>query len=81
MYVDGELIGEAEDKTEDINSKQSVWIGEHLNRYFKGIINEVKVWNRPLATSEILQSMAGSTPVTILSNKLTITWGSIKCVD
>lgn len=78
MYVDGDLIGEAEDKTENINSGQSIWIGEHLSRYFKGIIDEVKAWNRPLSASEISQSMAGSTPVTSLSETLSATWGFIK---
>ncbi|RKU09786.1 hypothetical protein C6503_20635 [Candidatus Poribacteria bacterium] len=56
FYVDGELIGEVDDTTEDINSEQSIWIGEHLNRYYKGLIDEVKIWSRPLTAEEIQQS-------------------------
>ena len=48
FYVDGKLIDEKDDNTKDINSGQSIWIGEHLNRFYKGLIDEVKVWNRPL---------------------------------
>ena len=56
FYVDGELSGEVDDTTEDINSGQSIWIGEHLNRYYKGLIDEVKIWGRPLTAEEIQQS-------------------------
>ena len=56
FYVDGELIGEVDDTTEDINSGQSIWIGEHRDRYYKGLIDEVKIWNRPLTAEELQQS-------------------------
>jgi hypothetical protein len=54
--VDGELIGEVDDTTEDINSRQSIWIGEHRDRFYKGLIDEVKIWNRPLTAEELEQS-------------------------
>ena len=30
------------DATEDINSGQSLWVGEHLNRFYTGLIDDVK---------------------------------------
>ena len=77
FYVDGELIGEADDKTQDINSGQSIWVGEHLNRFYKGLIDEVKVWNRPLTAEELKQSELQPSPVDA-SGKLTTIWGAIK---
>ena len=77
LYVDGELVGEADDKTQDIDSGQSVWIGEHLNRFYKGLIDEVKVWNRPLTAAELKQSELQPSSVNA-SGKLTTVWGGIK---
>lgn len=77
FYVDGTLIDEVDDNTKDINSGQSIWIGEHLNRFYKGLIDEVKVWNRPLTAKELEQS--GQQPASVnATGKLTTTWGTIK---
>ncbi len=77
FYVDGKLIDEKDDNTKDINSGQSIWIGEHLNRFYKGLIDEVKVWNRPLTAKELDQS--GQQPALVhAAGKLTTTWGTIK---
>ncbi len=79
FYVDGELINEVDDKTLDINSGQSIWVGEHLNRFYKGLIDEVKVWNRPLTAKELEQS--GQQPASVdAAGKLTTTWGTIKAI-
>ena len=77
FYVDGELIEEKDDKTLDINSGQSIWIGEHLNRFYKGLIDEVKVWNRPLTEKELAISQQQPSSVDAIG-KLTTTWGRIK---
>lgn len=77
FYVDGELIGEADDNTKDINSGQSIWVGEHLNRFYKGLIDEVKVWNRPLTAAELKQSRLQPSAVDAIG-KLTAVWGVIK---
>ena len=77
FYVDGKLIDEKDDNTKDINSGQSIWIGEHLNRFYKGLIDEVKIWNRPLTAKELDQS--GQQPSAVhAAGKLTTTWGTIK---
>jgi hypothetical protein len=75
--VDGKLIDEVDDNTKDINSGQSIWVGEHLNRFYKGLIDEVKVWNRPLTAEELKQSELQPSPVDA-SGKLTTIWGAIK---
>ncbi len=72
-----EDFDEVDDKTQDINSGQSIWIGEHLSRFYKGLIDEVKVWNRPLNADELEQSRLGTAPVDV-AGKLTTTWGTIK---
>ena len=77
FYVDGKLINEVDDNSKDINSGQSIWIGEHLNRFYKGLIDEVKVWNRPLTADELAQSGQQPAPVHAVE-KLTTTWGTIK---
>ena len=77
FYVDGTLIGEQTDNTQDINSGQSIWIGEHLNRYYKGLIDDVKVWNRPLSADELDLSRSGATGVDA-SSKLATSWGLVK---
>ena len=77
FYVDGKLIDEVDDNTKDINSGQSIWVGEHLNRFYKGLIDEVKVWNRPLTAAELDQS--GEHPSSVDAfGKLTTLWGEIK---
>ena len=77
FYVDGKLIGERDDNTTDINSGQSIWIGEHLNRFYKGLIDEVKVWNRPLSERELAQSREQPSSVDA-AGKLATIWGTIK---
>lgn len=77
FYVDGDLIDEVDDETEDINSGQSVWIGEHLNRFYMGLIDEVKIWDRALSSAEVAQSMLGPAAVDP-DSKLTSVWGSVK---
>ena len=77
LYVDSELIGEADDNTKDINSGQSIWIGEHLNRFYKGLIDEVKVWNRPLTAEELKRSELQPSDVDAL-RKLATLWGALK---
>ena len=77
FYIDGKLIDEVDDNTKDINSGQSIWVGEHLNRFYKGLIDEVKVWNRPLTAAELEQS--GKQPSSVdAAGKLATLWGAIK---
>ncbi|MGI6145608.1 MAG: LamG domain-containing protein [Peptococcia bacterium] len=53
FYVDGALVGEAEAPLGNINSGQSIWIGDTLSRYFKGSIDEVTIYDRVLTAEEV----------------------------
>ena len=77
FYVDGTLISEKDDKTQEINSGQSIWVGEYLKRYYKGLIDEVKIWNRALSAAELDQSRSGVVAIDAWS-KLATSWGLIK---
>jgi len=59
LYVDGELVAEENDDTENINSGQSIWIGDHLNRYYEGLIDDVRLYDEALTAEEIAQIMRG----------------------
>jgi hypothetical protein len=60
LFVNGELVGEKDDETENINSGQSIWIGDHLNRYYDGLMDDVRIYNHVLGESEILAAMEGA---------------------
>jgi hypothetical protein len=57
LYIDGQLVVEDLDETENINSGQSIWIGDHLNRYYDGLIDEVRIYDKALTAEEIAQVM------------------------
>jgi len=59
LYVDGDLVDELDDATEDINSGQSIWIGDHLNRYYEGLIDDARIYDRALTQDEVQQIMRG----------------------
>ncbi|MBL7186250.1 MAG: LamG domain-containing protein [Phycisphaerae bacterium] len=59
LYVDGQLVVEDLDETENINSGQSIWIGDHLNRYYDGLIDDLRIYNKALTVEDIQQLMLG----------------------
>jgi hypothetical protein len=60
LYVDGEVVVSMPDETENINSGQSIWIGDHLNRYYDGLMDDVRLYNYALGKTEVLAAMEGS---------------------
>jgi len=60
LYLDGEVVVSMPDETENINSGQSIWIGDHLNRYFDGLMDDVRIYSHALGEAEILAAMEGS---------------------
>jgi hypothetical protein len=56
FYVDGALVGEVVAPSGNVNSGQSIWLGETLNRYFKGSIDEVTLYSCALTAEEVLQN-------------------------
>jgi hypothetical protein len=63
LYIDGEVLASMPDETENINSGQSIWIGDHLNRYYDGLMDDVRIYDRALTQGEILGAMQGSSDV------------------
>jgi len=58
-YRDGSLVSSADIKGfGSVSSKQSLWIS-HPNYPFKGLIDEVKIYNRALSADEIKKDFAG----------------------
>jgi hypothetical protein len=67
LYIDGELVNELDDETEDINSGQSIWIGDTLSRYFDGLMDDVRIYNKALDQAAILRAMKGTTATELAS--------------
>jgi len=52
-------------------------LGTYSDRFLKGLLDEVKIWNEALPDNRIKEDMVGGTAVNTYS-KLTITWGKLK---
>ncbi len=83
LYIDGNLVGEAQDLTRSLNSKpgddkvrSKIWLGNHLEVFFPVKFDEVRFWNRALTQEEISANM---TSFAVDSHgKLALTWGGVK---
>jgi len=80
IYADGELIGTASYTSELPKDDAPLRIGHDgdCDRYFPGIIDELRIYNRGLTEAEILQNLASEGLAVEASYKLTLTWGEIK---
>ena len=77
LYVNGELIDTVNAGAEP-NNLTSLRIGsEHEGRYFPGILDEVRIYNRALTEDEIRQNFEAITAVQP-AGKLSVTWGELK---
>jgi len=77
LYVDGGLIDTVAAGAEP-NNLTHLGIGsEHEGRYFPGILDEVRLYNRALTEDEIRQNLAVTDNTTAVqpAGKLTVTWG------
>ena len=83
FYVNGELVGEV-DSQPTFNTKQEFLIGAGANEranheyLFKGIIDEVRLYNRVLDEKEIASVMESESLDVKASGKLAVTWGHLK---
>ena len=83
LYIDGNLVGEAQDLTRSLNSKPGddkartkIWLGNHLEVFYPVKFDEVRFWNRALTQEEVSANM---TTFAVDSNrKLALTWGGVK---
>jgi hypothetical protein len=81
LYVDGELI-DTVDAGAEPNNLTHLRIGsEHEGRYFPGILDDVRLYNRALTEDEMKQNfeVVDNTITAVQSaGKLAVTWGTLK---
>ena len=83
FYVNGELVGETASNP-NINSQQEFLIGAGANErtnheyLFKGIIDEVRVYDRALSEAEIASVMETHVTAVEATGKIAVTWGQLK---
>ena len=80
LYVDGELIDTVAAGAEP-NNLTSLRIGsEHEGRFFPGIIDEVRLYNRALTENEMKQNFEVKNNEMAVNavGKLAVTWGALK---
>ncbi len=83
FYVNGESAGKT-DSDLVLNSAQELLIGAGQNEgqshsfFFKGIIDEVRIYNRVLDENEITAVMESDSLSVEASGKLALTWGQLK---
>ena len=83
LYIDGNLVGEAQDLTRSLNSKPGndkvrtkIWLGNHLEVFFPVKFDEVRFWSKALTQKEVSANM---TSFAVDSHgKLALTWGGVK---
>ena len=83
FYVNGEFV-EEKDSALSVNTAQELLIGAGANEtpnhnyFFKGKIDEVQLYNRELSEVEIASVMETQVTAVEASDKLAITWASLK---
>lgn len=83
FYVNGELAGETASKP-NFNTRQELLIGAGANEranheyLFKGIIDEVRLYDRALDEDEISAVMESESLAVEAAGKLALTWGQLK---
>ncbi len=84
FYVNGELAGERDDAAVQINTAQEFLIGAGANEtanhnyFFRGMIDEVCLFDRALDESEITAIMEANPTSVEASGKIAVTWGELK---
>jgi len=81
VYIDGEFGAELQSSQELPENEFPVSIGQRINpeeRFFKGMIDEVAIFNRALSAEEIQKAMGGIETAVKPEDKLTATWGEVK---
>jgi len=81
VYIDGKEDGTA-DAVDAVygNNDQPLVFMVHYDRWLKGMIDEVAIYNRAISDNEITQIMGGLKNALAVSqkDKLAITWGQLK---
>jgi hypothetical protein len=83
FYVNGEFVGETA-SVPNLNTSQELLIGAGANEraahdyLFKGMIDEVRVYDRALNEDEIITVMESNPTAVEASGKIAVTWGQLK---
>jgi hypothetical protein len=85
LYIDGELEDEVASNLGEFDSVMNLGVGvrylDPLDTFSEGMIDEVRVWNRPLSQEEIKANMSKGKQhfaAVPYSGKLATTWGQIR---
>jgi len=83
IYADGVLLGTKAYTPALPVDDASLWIGwdgdAGSDRYFKGVIDELRIYNRALSEAEINQNFISQGPTAVgPADKLALSWGGIK---
>ncbi len=84
FFVNGELVGERNDAAVSVNTAQEFLIGAGANETanhnyrFRGMIDEVRVYDRALNEDEIITVMESNPTAVEASDKIAVTWGQLK---
>ena len=82
--MNGELVGERNDAAVSVNTAQEFLIGAGANETanhnyrFRGMIDEVRVYDRALNEDEIITVMESNPTAVEASGKIAVTWGQLK---
>ena len=88
IYMDGEpqeiIVGDAKELDNFVPFVQPIFIGAGNNRgavsrHFRGVIDEVRIYDRPLTAREVTQNFKSKIGLSVqTSEKLSIVWGTLK---
>lgn len=80
IYLNGKADGEGQTTSPLAGNKLSFKVGADSGgaNLFKGIIDEVRVYNRALTADEVKQNMNAKSLAVEAKEKLTATWGYVK---
>jgi hypothetical protein len=80
LYVNGESIGTDISGPTPVNLTGLMIGREKSDRYFPGVLDEVRIYNRVLSEDEVLQNyhVESNSMAVNFADKITTTWGKIK---
>ena len=88
IYMDGEpqevIVGSAKDLDTFVPFVEPVYIGAANNRgkverHFPGLIDEVRIYDRPLTADEVTQNFESKIGMSVqAAEKLSVVWGALK---
>ena len=87
-YIDGEsreiIVGKEKNLEEFVPFVRPVYIGAannrgNVERHFPGVIDEVRIYDRPLTADEVIQNYKSKVGLSVESiDKLPVIWGTLK---